>query len=290
MSQTFSTLHSEMVGGRLFSTQMPRTVGRVGARQLTRERPTVGSAPEPLRFRFALSSQGLPAASLVGPCASGQVQVSLPAGLVSGSILGLLPLSDPALKPTCWLAHDLQVPVDIAAEDLAALPKGADGKGNRPGRLFTLDGNPPTYGVRANTLAVPITPGEFTLDAAGVWQLKGEINESSNQSFHPLVMLGPAALADSNAPLPSGTVARILTDLFMRPATVHPQLSLQGHFTHRLSRLVADVLDSGAGRLFLDASSYTRAAVTLEGLVRSTPVLMPTKETCILMALERNRE
>lgn len=145
---------------------------------------------------------------------------------------------------------------------------------------------PLTYGNTPNTLSIAVSPGAFTPAADGSWQVSGALDAGTNQAFHPLVVLGPGGLPDINAPVPSGTVARILTDLFMRPATIHPELPLRTHFAQRLLAVTREVLSAQHGPSFLDGSHFTRAAVTLEGLVRATPRLMPTRDTCFLLALQ----
>jgi hypothetical protein len=97
------------------------------------------------------------------------------------------------------------------------------------------------------------------------------------------VVLGPTVLADINVPLPTGTVARILTDLFMRPATVHPELNLKTQFAQRLTAVAQDVLAAPGAVAYLDPAQFTRAAVTMEGIVRGTARLQPTREACVLI-------
>jgi hypothetical protein len=136
-------------------------------------------------------------------------------------------------------------------------------------------------------LSIAVAAGAYSPGAAGLWHLSGSIDPSSNQTYHPLALLGPAALANIDTPLSTGVAARILTDLFMRPATVHPELNLKTHFPQRLAAIVHDVLSGSPSPAYIDGSQFTRAAVTLEGLVRGTPRLMPTRETCFLAANSR---
>jgi hypothetical protein len=203
---------------------------------------------------------------------------------VTGTVQGVRTLTDPVLRPVAWLIHDLTVPHDLTPADLAALPKGSAGTGNQPGGVFTIDGNAPTYTPNCNTVSICISPGSFKLEADGTWKLAGAINAGTSLTFHPLVFLGPGALSDINAPLPSGTSARILTDLFMRPASVHPELNARNQFPQRLMAIVRDVLGSSAASAFLPPDRFTRAAVAIEGIVRSTPSLMPSRETTFLLA------
>lgn len=317
MSQTFSTLQRDVASGRVFSSRQGRvtvlpTGSKVPAHLLPQppaaqpvaapspslqtpslQTPSLQApfvpAPTAVRgYRFALAAQGLSAAAQVGQNGYGTVTVlPVPGGSygVSASLAGVRPLNDPAVLPTLWLIHDLTVPADLNPADLASLPKGPDGTGNHPGSTFTLDGTRPTYGSQSNTLSICISPGSFSVQPDGTWQLSSIVDQQTNQSFHPLFLLGPAALSDMNASLPSGMVAEILTDLFMRTATVHPELSPRSHLPQRLAAVTARVLAGGRPH-FIDGSFFTRAAVTIEGPVRTTPRLMPTRQTCCLAAHE----
>ncbi|HWI53805.1 MAG TPA: hypothetical protein VNT01_16830, partial [Symbiobacteriaceae bacterium] len=158
----------------------------------------------------------------------------------------------------------------------------------RPGAVFTVDGNPATYGKNSNTLSVAVCPGGFTQAGNDAWSLTGTLEPATNQAFHPLAILGPAALGNIDVALPSGTVARILTDLFMRPATVHPELPLKSHYNQRLAAVVQRALTDPDAVAYLAPDQFTRAAVTLEGIVRGTPRLMPTREACCLIANARS--
>lgn len=144
--------------------------------------------------------------------------------------------------------------------------------------------HPPTYGPDSNTLSVAISPGTFIPGPGGAWQLSSQVDASTSQAFHPLVILGPQVLANIDETLPSGTVARILTDLFMRPATVLPQLSLQQQMPQRLPAVVQGALQGAQPGAWLDGTQFHRAAVTLEADVRATPRLLPTREACFLMS------
>ncbi|MFZ5823203.1 MAG: hypothetical protein ACOY94_02475 [Bacillota bacterium] len=242
------------------------------------------------RFGFRLSPEGLPGASTIFPEVTGRVALEgSPGGpfQVEGHLSGLPAAPDPAIGPVLWLIHDLTVPVDLAPADLAALPRGAAGSGNQPGTVFTMDGNPPTYGPTFNTLSVTVSPGRFSQVDANTWRLQATLDATTNRGFHPLYFAGPEALADINASIPSGTLAKILTDLFMRPATVHPEFSLERDYLPRLKAITARHLGAGGQASLLDGSAFTRVAVTLEGLVRPTPTLMPTRESCILLGGHR---
>ncbi len=313
MSNTFSTLRRALEGGRVYSSQYTTRTGHAGTRQLGTARAASLVLPEglsleqqqpspavgmnsgtvllpPVRWIFHLTGEHVPVPGRSQPGASGTVTVQRQSDgtwRVVGQVAGMSPLADPAIRPVLWLIHDLPVPVDLSPQDLAQLPKGRLGVGNQPGEIYTLDGNPPTYGPGANTLSISISPGAFNLGADGVWHLEGRIDEQTNQAFHPLAVLGPSVLADLDAPMPSGVVARTLTDLFMRPATVRPDLTLRSHFPQRLTALLQQAEGDPTTERFVDGSAFMRAAVTLEGLVRGTPRLMPTRDACFLIAMNR---
>ncbi|MFZ5814079.1 MAG: hypothetical protein ACOY93_02075 [Bacillota bacterium] len=297
MSQTYSTVNREMAAGRVYSTQRSALVTPTVPRSRA-ALPSAAPAPAPQapapqapalpptrRRSFQLNPMGRPGARQGQPGLTGAVRLEGRFGepyRVEGLLAGLPPSPDPAVQPVLWLIHDLTVPTDLDPADLAALPRGSGGSGNQPGSIFTLDGNPPTYGPQFNTLSIAVSPGRFTPAGAEVWRLDGQLDASTNLSFHPLYFAGPEALADPNQPVPSGTLARILTDLFMRPATVHPEFSIRTEYLPRLKAVTARHL-AGEPSL-LDGSAFTRAAVTLEGIIRPTPTLMPTRENCILLA------
>lgn len=295
MSQPYSTLQRDMANGRIYSSQRSRvTSPRAGP---LRPAPAVaetggpGAVPQPAQgYSFGLNGLSIPAANLA-PGAAGSVSVTWRVGAapeVSAQINGLRPMADPAVRPVLWLIHDLKVSPELSSADLALLPRGVSGTGNRPGDTFTLDGNPPTYGPSANTIAIAVSPGSFALAPDGSWRLSGRLEGTTNQALNPLALLGPVALPEGGAALPSGTVARILTDLFMRPSTVHPELNLRAHFQQRLAAILRDAAVSQPAPSFLEAGEFSRAAVTLEGLVRVSPRLMPTRETCCLLGATRN--
>ncbi|MGE5676166.1 MAG: hypothetical protein ACM3XM_20185 [Mycobacterium leprae] len=241
-----------------------------------------GGNGEP-KYRYFLTGDGLP----VSGGASGTVLIGVRPGEPPGikaDIQGLRPVADPMMRPILWLIHDILVPADLLPMDQALLPKGVNGLGNQPGTIFTLDGNPPTYGLYPNTITVAVSPGSFLLQPGGDWQLQAALDEWSNQAFHPAAVLGTGVMADLHMGIPSGTAVAILTDLFMRPAGVHPELDLRVHYPQRL---LAIARESGAVPTYLDCSAFTRAAVTWEGFTRSTPRLMPTRENCFLVSTGR---
>lgn len=298
MSQTYSTVNRDMAVGRVYSTQ--RTAGsrppaprrpaqqavplRHQAQQPVVPRAQAPAVPPLLRFTFPLNCANLPAASRAFPGCTGSVALEGRAGepfQVDGQIAGLPPGPDPAIEPALWLIHDLTVPTNLDPADLAGLPRGPSGTGNQPGSVFTLDGGPATYGPSFNTISLAVSPGRFTRTSDSGWRLQTTLDPERNQAFHPLFFAGPEALADINATVPSGTLAHVFTDLFMRPATVHSELPLQSRYLDRLKAVTARQFGSGQQSV-LDGSGFTRAAVTLEGILRATPLQMPTRESCIL--------
>lgn len=312
MSHTFSTLNREVASGRVYSSRQgaetlvppaptPSLSGPSVARpaappQVEVSLPTMltpppilqappVSVPLPSDHRprtLHLTRQGLPNVPTLSPQLTGTVALS-PGSTIQAMVGGYRHTSDPALRPTLWLIYDLPLPLDLDPRDLSALAHGRDGTGNSPGALFTVDGNPPTYGPQSNTLTVSITPGHLTPAHDGTWRLETNLIAAQNQAFHPLALLGASALSDMNTPLPSGSVARILTDLYMRPATVFPHLPLATRHIERLTAVTNAVLGH-ASPVFLELGQFNRAAVTLEGPVRSTPTLLPTREACLLMS------
>jgi len=310
VTETFSTRQRDVSSGQLFSSRYSRVapsptasrslIGPAASRGTAAAPPAApaltpvpAAAPVPLpeqSFSFNLTGQGQPAAAKLGEALSGVVSLKGRPGSaysVTATLAGMPPIQDPAITPTLWLLHDLPVPLDLSPLDLAQLPHGPSGLQNQPGAVFTLDGNPPTYGSTSNTLTVAITPGSFTAGAGGTWQLNSSVDHGCNQAFHPLTLLGPTALPDIHTSIATGTLARILTDLFMRLATVLPQLPLRTHFGQRLAAIVQAHMTAQPTPTYLDPASFTRAAVTLEGLVRGTSRLMPTREGCILAAHQR---
>ncbi len=295
MSQTYSTANRDMGAGGVYTTRRPvpsapRAAPRTPPRAATpREAPAAPApvVPVPVRHSFLLRHSGLPAAQRLAPGVQGTLVLEERPGQphrVEARLSGLDRIPDPAVRPALWLLHDLTVPLDLNPADLTALPHSLSGTGNQPGQPFTFDGNPPTYeGPGSNTLSLAISPGRFSLSDDGTWRLETTLDPGVNQTFHPLYYAGPEHLADPNQGFPSGTAARILTDLFMRPATVHPELPVRSQFMDRLRRIVGRYLDGHAGDEVLDGAAFTKAAVTVEGLVRATPTLMPTREACILL-------
>jgi hypothetical protein len=189
MSQTYSTRQRETEGGRYYSSlQTPRvsvpfpgpsapTPASVAFPAGTREVLAAHLAPatpqvavaapvgRESKFNFTLSGQGLPNAQKIAPGATGSATVTGHQGgsySVTSTITGPTRLPDPALQPTFWLIHDLAVPRDLPTADLTRLPQGRSHPGNQPDSVFTLDGNPPTYGptfLQQMTPPAPIRGG-----------------------------------------------------------------------------------------------------------------------------------
>jgi len=295
MSQTYSTANRDRGAGGLYSTRrQPRSAAPVAPRAVQRTagpgaEQHAGAMAEPTRHAFALRHSGLPLARRLAPGVYGAVTLEgLPGEphRVEGSLGGLPAIPDPAVRPTLWLLHDLTVPLDLDPADLSALPRGANGTGNQPGHVFTFDGNPPTYpggDDRSNNLSLAVSPGVYLPTGPDSWRLEARLEPGVNRVFHPLIYAGPDSLADMNQGLPSGTAARILTDLFMRTQTVRPDLPVQSRFLDRLRAVAERHLVEAGPEEVLDSAAFTKAAVTVEGAVRATPVLMPTREACILL-------
>jgi hypothetical protein len=243
--------------------------------------PPVASPVQP--FRFLMTGQGLPGAMRLGAVPSGEVLLTGRPGegyAIAGSIYGMPGITDRTMRPTLWLLHDLTVPLNLDPSDLAALPRG-----NQPGFVFTQDGRPPSYGPQANVITIAVPVGTFEPTSDGLWQVHAQLTPAVNQTFHPLAALGPNQLPDPNQPLPSGTMTGILTDLFLRPASVLQHLRVKEHHADRL-RAICQIAASRPPA-FLDGAHFSRVAVTLEGPVRSTPDRLPTTETLILLGNNR---
>ncbi|HLO03456.1 MAG TPA: hypothetical protein VK191_10125, partial [Symbiobacteriaceae bacterium] len=167
-----------------------------------------------------------------------------------------------------------------APADLAALPRG-----NQPGLHFTQDGRPPSFGPQANVITIAVPVGAFEPNPEGTWQVNAVLSPTVNQTFHPLAALGPNELQDPNQAMPSGTMTAVLTDLFLRPATLLPHLRVREQHAERLRAICQSWALQPAQHL--DGAAFTRVAVTLEGPVRSTPSRMPTQEALILWGNNR---
>lgn len=303
MAQIYSTLQRESGKGQPYSTlaQGVRSVptARSGLEPVASpvSRPVARPVPQPRATQVATPSHHMAfrlgsvlGDHLPGSAPSGSVRLTGRPGeayQVEAELHGIAAPPDPQLQPTLWLIHDLVVPREIHPQDLALLPKGQTGWGNQPGGPFTIDGNPPTYGLGANTLPVVISLGRFLRTDDGVYRLQGLLDQQTNRTFHPLVLAGPIGVADMNASLPSGVTAELLRQLFLRPATVAPELPVGVAYQQRLPRILAGLPTGEEPGQFLDARAFTRAAVTLEGLVRAQPELMPTREATLLVSVSR---
>lgn len=247
--------------------------------------PFVPPPPPPAaaQFRFLMTSQGLPGLTRIGAAPTGEVILTGRPGegyAVAGSLYGMPALPDRSLAPTLWLLHDLTVPLDLSPADLAALPRG-----NQPGLLFTQDGRPPSFGPQANVITIAVPVGCFEPTPEGSWQVNAVLSPNVNQTFHPLAVLGPNELQDPNLSMPSGTMTGVLTDLFLRPATLLPHLRVREQHAERLRAICQSWALRPAQHL--DGAAFTRVAVTLEGPVRSTPSRLPTQEMLILWGNNR---
>lgn len=287
MTRVFSTMQKEMGAGRVYSTQHAASVTPQAPRRAMPAAPPQAPVRTPLLGQaFAIPLR--PAGSGLGyggQAASGRVvltEAEPGRWHLAAEATGLPVLADPAVRATLWLIQDLRVPHDLAPADAARLPRGAQGTGNQPGEPYTLDGNPPTYGLNGNTLAIAIAPGALVPEGGERHALEAAIDASTNCGFHPLYLAGPEALANANEAVPSGTLAALLTDLCLRPATVYPDLPVTTQFLPRLRAVASRHLGAQAPT-YLDPAQFSRAAVTLEGPVRHTPWLLPTRETCLLM-------
>lgn len=271
LSAMYSTTERLVRSGQAFSSR--RGLVTVLEPQRAEEAPRPES-PAPLRFTLSPAAGGaggadaLPGGEVdLRPLADGS-------SLVRARAQSLPDSRDPDVRPTLWLLHDLRVPVDLAAADLARLPGSGAGTGNRPGQVFTLDGGPPESGDGSRVVSVAVSAGELARQADGSWALEGRLDQRTNRAAHPLVLLGPSVLPSINASLPSGTVAGLLTDLLLRKATLHPELPMPDRYPERLAAVGARWLVQGP-KSFLSPEQFDRALVTLEGPVRHTPNLVP---------------
>jgi hypothetical protein len=271
-------------GGAPLSSQPTITITE--AEHAAPEAPAFTPPPPPAaaqQFRFLMTSTGLPGLARLGAAPTGEVLLTGRPGegyAVAGRLYGMPALPDRSLTPTLWLLHDLTVPFDLAPADLGTLPRG-----NQPGLNFTQDGRPPSFGPQANVVTIAVPVGSFEQSPEGSWQVNAALTSGVNQTFHPLAALGPNELADPNQSIASGTMTAILTDLFLRPATLLPHLRVREQHAERLRA----ICQSWALRpaQYLDGAAFTRVAVTLEGPVRSTPSRMPTAEALILWGNNR---
>lgn len=310
---TFSTFQREVQNGRIFSTRFtPETTLCVDP--ATGRTFTVTSAPAQISagqiMQFVLDSLSFPRNALClpgGPATAAQGIVEIRAGarparvVVRVTGLGALP---PGTVLTVWLLHDLVVPPTLDQADIAALPRLAAGA-NAPNAVFTVDGQLSTVG-RAdvtvwNTVAVAVRAGTLTVQTDGTAILEVPLADELNMAIDPRVLLG-GGVVPTTATMPSGIVAAVLTDTFMRQATVFPQLTVAQAFPQRLAAisqaavqrfdrtgdgiLTADEVSDVAGA-FLTPAQFNRVAITVEPVVRATPETMPTEQGVVLVGLQR---
>lgn len=305
---TFSTLQRDVRSGRLFSANFSPETAMVfdpATRRLvtlTSEVPEIGLGEvfpfvlEGLTFpRNVFCLPGGPAAAAAGTAElRSQGQAAQLTARVTG--LGQLP---PGTTLTVWLLHDLVVPPTLDAADLAALPRISQ-EVNAPGTRFTLDGQPSLLGRTDvptwNTVAVPVRAGDLTVQADGTAILQVSLGPERNMALDPRALVAPGTTAA--AAMPSGIVAAILTDTFMRRATVFPQLDVNTMFTQRLAAItqgaVARFDQNGDGVItadevatvegaFLSPRDFNRLAITVEPVQRTTPSLLPTEQGLVLV-------
>lgn len=310
---TFSTFQREVQNRRIFSTRFspestlcvdPAT-GRTFSVTLAPTQITAGQI-----MQFVLDSMSFPRNALClpgGPAVAAQGIVEISAGArparVVARVTGLGPLP-PGTVLTVWLLHDIVVPASLDPADLAALPRLAAGV-NAPNSVFTVDGQPSTVG-RAdvpvwNTVAVAVRAGTLTVQPDGSATLEVPLTDEVNLAIDPRVLLG-GGLVPVTATMPSGIVAAILTDVFMRPATIFPQFTVAQAFPQRLlavTQAVVQRFDRGGDGLitadevqgfpgaFLTPGQFTRVAITVEPVTRATPETLPTEQGVVLVGLQR---
>ncbi|BDG59895.1 hypothetical protein [Caldinitratiruptor microaerophilus] len=312
---TFSTFARDVARGRVFSSRLSSDTPLVfdpATRQLV-PFPPAPSGRGPV-FHFALSNQGFPPTFFSAPggiagSARGTAELretGTDPGTLTVSVTGLGPLP-PGAELAAWLIHDLVVPPSLDPADLAALPRVAP-EANTPGQFFTVDGAPPTVGRPDvpvwNTVSVPVRAGTLTVRPEGTASLRVSLADAARVALDPRALLGMGFSPGFGGALPSGLVAAILTDVFMRPATVFPQLPLATAFPQRLAAItqaaVARFDRDGDGTVsvqeaqsipgaFLRAQDFTRVALTVEPSVRSTSPLLPTEHAVALAGLRRTQ-
>lgn len=311
---TFSTFQREVQNGRVFSTRFSPETSLV-LDPATGRLFTVTSRPPEISpaqiMQFVLDSLSFPRNIFCVPggpavAATGVVEIrtgpAQPARLVA-RVTGLGPLP-PGTVLTVWLLHDLVVPEALDAADLALLPRLAAGV-NVPRAVFTVDGQPSTVG-RAdvpvwNTVAVAVRAGTLTVQPDGSATLEVPLTAEINQAIDPRVLLGPG-LVPATATMPSGIAAAVLTDVFMRQATVFPQLTVAQAFPQRLAAVAQAAVQrfdrNGDGVItadevadvpgaFLSPAQFTRVAITVEPVVRATPLALPTESAVVLVSVPR---
>ncbi len=307
---TFSTFQREVQNRRIFSSRftpeanlcLEPTSGRLVT--VTSE-PTQITVEQILQFvldslsfpRNVFCVPGGPAAAARGTV---EIRTEAPVRVVARVTgLGQLP---PGTVLTVWLLHDLTVPTTLDQADLATIQRLAPGA-NLPGTVFTVDGQLPTVG-RAdvpvwNTVAVAVRAGTLTVQVDGSATLEVTLSDDVNQAIDPRVLMG-TGVVPATATMPSGMVAGVLTDTFMRQATVLPQLSVSQAFPQRLAavtQLTVQTFDRGGDGLisaedvrevagaFLSPTQFSRVAITIEPVVRVTPATLPTEQGVVLVGL-----
>lgn len=301
MSGTFSTYRQEVASGRIFSSEHSDLFS--GAEPTAARRSLGVFAPLAPTLEFQLENRALTGGAFQLPEGFGQAagQVRIQGDNVTASVNGLHSALPQGNNLTLWLLRDLTVPAGLDPRDLAILPHGPDGTANQPGAVFTLDGGAPGIGEAVNTVALAVRPGHLAVEPTGRATLGAALTPQSNLTFDPRILAG--SLADPTAYLPSGVADRILTDLFLRQATVLPELSIRTHFGQRLLALVQReiaaldrngdgkvTLDEveGAADAFLRPDQFNRVAVTVEPLLKPVP-LLPNQAACVLIGHRMER-
>lgn len=197
-----------------------------------------------------------------------------------------------------WLVADLMVPRRLDPADAARLPRDEPGV-NDPGQIFTLDGRAPRILASSvqdppNTVWLAVRAGAWSTDETGRQPgARWFLNDFSNWAFWlpeiwggtpPPLVEEPGGLRDPDAShlgavrgLPSGLAMEILTDLYIRQATVlpevpaAPQARVEALWQHRVAPLDTDGdgllgYPDVVGRpgLFLNPLAFQRVVVTRE--------------------------
>lgn len=197
-----------------------------------------------------------------------------------------------------WLVADLRIPRRLHPADEARLPRDQPGM-NGPGGIFTRDGRAPrTLGPSVeeppNTIWLAVRAGAWGTDETGRQPgARWFLNDFSNWAFWlpegwggspPPSVEGAGRLRDPDAShlgavrgLPSGLAMEVLTDLYIRQATVlpdgpaEPRLRLEALWQHHVAPLdrdgdgllgYPDVV--GRPGLFLNPLAFQRVVVTRE--------------------------
>lgn len=175
------------------------------------------------------------------------------------------------IKLCGWLIHDIRVPKDISGPDYELLPHGADGKGNQPGDIFTLDGHFATplylHHQPSNTICVAVKTDSFSVVNASnhkhVWNFSHEVNLSWLPTGYSCSIdrdLDNDHLAQG-VMLPSGTVRDILTDVLIHRHSISPDITLMNGVMKRIQ----SVMHRGSWHdSHLSANDFNRMAISID--------------------------